>query len=141
MRHFPLPLTIAFFLSLISTSAFCQAPDQKYYVATNGNDNNAGTLAAPFQTLEKARQAAMQTKGKAVVAVYFRGGEYYFQRMFSLTNKNWDSTKSLLISSYQGEPVSFSGGIQLDNSKISPLKDPAVLQRLKPEARNHVFVT
>jgi hypothetical protein len=141
MRHYPLPFTIAFFLSLMSASAFCQAPDQKYYVATNGNDNNAGTLAAPFQTLEKARQAAMQTKGKAVVVVYFRGGEYYFQRMFSLTNKNWDSTKSLLISSYQGEPVSFSGGIQLDNSKISPLKDPAVLQRLKPEARSHVFVT
>ena len=141
MRHCPLPFTIAFFLSLISASTFCQAPEQKYYVATNGNDQNAGTLAAPFQTLEKARQAAMQTKGKAVVAIYFRGGEYNFQRMFSLTNKTWDSAKSLLISSYQGEAVSFSGGVQLDNNKIGPLKDPAVLQRLKPGARNHVFVT
>jgi hypothetical protein len=141
MRHLLLLCTIAFFLSLIAAGALCQAPDQKYYIATNGNDNNAGTLAAPFQTLEKARQAAMQTKGKATVAVYFRRGEYYFQRMFSLTNKNWDSTKTLLISNYQGEAVSFTGGMQLDNSKISPVKDPAILQRLKPEARNHVFVT
>ncbi len=128
-------------MSLLSIGSFCQASDQKYYVAANGNDNNSGTLTAPFQTLEKARQAAMQTKGKAAVTIYFRGGNYYFQRMFALTNKNWDSTKTLLITSYQGESVSFTGGIQLDNSKIGPVTDPAILQRLRPEARRHVFVT
>ncbi len=83
----------------------------------------------------------MQAKGKDVVTIYLRGGEYYFGKIFSLTNKTWDSTRALRISSYQGEPVSFSGGIKLDNGKIAPVKDLNILQRLKPGARNNVFVT
>jgi Right handed beta helix region len=132
---------LLFGLLMTSVAAFCQQPNITYYVATNGSDNNAGTLTSPFQTLERARSTAMQVKGKATVNIYLRGGEYYFKQTFSLSNKNWDSVKSLLISSYQGEPVIFSGGIKLDNSKIGPVQDPNIIQRIKPGARNHVFVT
>lgn len=42
-----------------------------YYVATNGNDNAAGTLAQPFASVARAQQAAASGD-----AVYLRGGTY-----------------------------------------------------------------
>jgi IPT/TIG domain len=44
-----------------------------FYVATNGSDSNAGTLAAPFATLGKC-QTAMQ--GGSVKTCYIRAGTY-----------------------------------------------------------------
>jgi len=48
------------------------------YVATNGDDNAAGTQATPFQTLAKAQAAvrALQPIG-APITVWVRGGTYY----------------------------------------------------------------
>ena len=42
-----------------------------YFVATNGDDSNAGTLDKPFATLQKA-----QSKVVPGDTVYIRGGEY-----------------------------------------------------------------
>src|SRR5207237_479331 len=47
-----------------------------FYVATNGNDNNSGTLTAPFATLGKA-QAAMRASG-TIKTTYVRAGTYSF---------------------------------------------------------------
>jgi len=47
-----------------------------FYVATNGSDSNAGTLAAPFATLSKA-QAAMRASG-TILTTYIRAGSYSF---------------------------------------------------------------
>src|ERR1041385_3107729 len=51
------------------------------YVATNGNDANAGTRAKPFATLERARDAVRQLRreskpAKSGVTVWLRGGDY-----------------------------------------------------------------
>lgn len=45
-----------------------------FYVATTGNDSNAGTLASPFATLTRC-QTAMQASG-TVKTCYVRGGSY-----------------------------------------------------------------
>ena len=42
-----------------------------FYVSTSGNDNNAGTLAAPFKTLNKAIAAAASGD-----VIELRGGKY-----------------------------------------------------------------
>ena len=44
-----------FWLALASHSCWAGA---KWYVSPNGNDNHAGTLAAPFKSLTKAIDAA-----------------------------------------------------------------------------------
>lgn len=54
-----------------SSAPLCITPG--YYVATNGSDSNAGTLAAPFATLGKC-QSAMQ--GSSTKTCYLRGGSY-----------------------------------------------------------------
>jgi hypothetical protein len=67
MKKIYLTAVGAILLTAISLPAFCT----KYYVATNGNDANAGTISAPFLTIQRA-----QTSAAAGDTVYIRGGTY-----------------------------------------------------------------
>jgi hypothetical protein len=63
----------------------------QYYVSPTGNDKNPGTLAAPFQTLEKARDTMRASKTKTV---YLRGGIYNRTQMLTLTSADDGETWS-----------------------------------------------
>jgi hypothetical protein len=71
-RHHParlgLPTALLVLTALVATGS-AQATD--YYVATTGSDSNAGTMAAPFATLQKGVNVAV-----AGDTVYIRGGTY-----------------------------------------------------------------
>ncbi len=66
MRRFHMGRAVLLALFLSQT---VQAAD--FYVATNGSDNGAGTLAQPFASITQAQQAA-----SAGDNVYIRGGTY-----------------------------------------------------------------
>ena len=63
-----------------------------FYVATNGNDGNPGTLASPFATLARA-QTAMRNSS-TVKTTYVRGGTYNFTTMLTLTQADNGETWS-----------------------------------------------
>ncbi|MCL2661638.1 MAG: right-handed parallel beta-helix repeat-containing protein [Acidobacteriaceae bacterium] len=63
----------------------------QYYVSPAGSDRNPGTLAAPFKTLEKARDAMRYSDTKTV---YLRGGVYNRTKMLSLTSDDDGETWS-----------------------------------------------
>ncbi|MCL2659121.1 MAG: right-handed parallel beta-helix repeat-containing protein [Acidobacteriaceae bacterium] len=63
----------------------------QYYVSPAGSDRNPGTLAAPFQTLEKARDAMRYSDTKTV---YLRGGVYNRTKMLTLTSDDDGETWS-----------------------------------------------
>ena len=69
----------------------CYAQAASWYVATNGNDNNAGTLASPFKTLTAAIEAA--NPGDDIL---LRGGNYQ-------SNEIRINKSDLHIKSYPGE--------------------------------------
>jgi hypothetical protein len=84
-----------------------------YYVATNGSDANAGTLASPFLTLERARTAvstnAARTNGG--VTVWLRGGTYIRTNTFLLTNSDSGTlTSPVIYAGYPGEAAVISAG-------------------------------
>ena len=54
-------------LLLVLTPAFCNT----WYVATDGIDTNAGTVSAPYLTVQRA-----QTSANAGDTIYIRGGNY-----------------------------------------------------------------
>ena len=58
-------------ISLFFMGCFLSLSATNYFVATNGDDSNAGTLDKPFATLQKA-----QSKVVPGDTVYIRGGEY-----------------------------------------------------------------
>lgn len=57
--------------TIVANAAPAHLPDNVYFVAPNGNDNNPGTLALPFKTISHAATIAM-----AGDIVYIRGGIY-----------------------------------------------------------------
>ena len=78
-------ILLSFFLFIMSMFVHAQA----YYVSPAGNDYNPGTLAAPFQTLEKA-QAAM--RGSSTKTTYLRGGTYNRTTTLNLTAADKDES-------------------------------------------------
>ncbi|MBO9610934.1 MAG: carbohydrate binding domain-containing protein, partial [Paenibacillaceae bacterium] len=72
-----------------------------YYVATNGNDSNPGTLASPFLTVQKAASVAI-----AGDTVNIRAGTYYEEVTPAYTGT---SGHPITFQAYNGEAVTISG--------------------------------
>lgn len=119
------------------------------YVSPTGSDRADGRAPAPgkrgtgpFATLERARDAirALQTAGKAPhgVTVFIRGGRYERATCFELTAQDGGSSRApVTYQAFRTEVPRFQGGKAID--RWEPIRDAAVLDRLKPEARQHVL--
>ncbi len=79
------------------------------YVAPDGNDAGSGKKAAPFATLERARDEIRKGKGKSGGTVFVRGGTYFLPRTFTLgpedsgvTYRAFGKEKPVLVG---GQPI------------------------------------
>jgi tetratricopeptide (TPR) repeat protein len=119
------------------------SPALAYYVAPTGSDQNPGTRAKPFATLERARDAIRGLKqGKGLpaggVAVNLRGGVYRRDRTFALTEADSGTEQAPVIyRSCPGEQARLVGGREI--SGFGPVTDAASLARLPEEARGQVL--
>jgi hypothetical protein len=110
MKKIYVTATCALLLIACSLPAYCTV----YYVATNGNDANAGTISAPFLTIQRA-----QTAAAAGDTVYIRGGTYTMQTSqiaqyssiwayVTLLNKSGTSGHRINYWNYPGEQPVFN---------------------------------
>lgn len=84
-----------------------------YYVATNGSDANPGTLAAPFLTLQKARDVirTINTNMTGDIYVYLRGGTYTLSAPLELTAADSGTNGfHVIYQNYANEAPVISGG-------------------------------
>ncbi|MDF2923038.1 MAG: hypothetical protein K0R57_1952 [Paenibacillaceae bacterium] len=115
------------------------------YVATDGNDNNPGTMAEPYATFVKARDRIREMKQngglpEGGVTVFVRSGEYRFADTFALGEIDSGTAEAPVVyRNYEGEEVRITGGATLDPSGFSVVADPAILARLPEEGREHVL--
>lgn len=66
-----------------------------YYVATNGNDSNPGSLASPFATLTKARDQVRTLVSAGLtdhIIIHVRGGIYRLESPLTLTTQDSGTT-------------------------------------------------
>ncbi len=89
---------------------FCTAQD-KFYVAVNGNDNNPGTIAKPFKTLQTALDKVTAAKTNKV-SIYLRAGIYAAGKTIEIT-PGLLNNHALEISSYNNEAAVISGAIKI----------------------------
>jgi len=117
------------------------------YVALDGNDNNPGTFALPFATLEAARDAIRDMKKngglpEAGVVVSLREGTYYRASSFVLdAQDSGDATHPIVYRAQPGETVRITGAQQLDPSWFAAVtqgSDAAVWKRLDAAAQGNV---
>ncbi len=113
------------FASLLATTVPApgqEQPHAAFFVATNGNDEWSGRLAAPtpdrtdgpFRTLERARDALRrlkQTHPEADLTVMVRGGTYYLPTPLILTpDDSGTKERPVRFFAYPGETPVLSGG-------------------------------
>lgn len=88
---------------------------QTYYVAPDGNDSQAGTAAAPFRTLERAREAVRSVNGQMTgdIVVYLREGVYTRSDAFALDDRDSGTNGHFVVyAAYPGERAVISGGLE-----------------------------
>ncbi len=115
------------------------------YVSPQGDDRNPGTLAAPWQTLEGARDAVRiwrQTQpagASEAVTVWLRSGTYPLVRTFELTKADSGTAAApVIFAAYPNEMVRLSGGREVPAARFGPVSAGGALRRLLPESRPHV---
>jgi hypothetical protein len=82
---------------------FAQAATATLYVATNGSDGNAGTVAAPLKTIQKA--VSLVSAGGTIAV---RGGTYALTSNITIA-KSGTSGAPITLASYSGEHVVIDG--------------------------------
>ncbi|MDO5113924.1 MAG: hypothetical protein Q4E67_06070, partial [Planctomycetia bacterium] len=122
-----------------------EAQEVTIFVAEKGSDDAAGTLEAPFATLEKAMetvQKACADKEVEHATIYFRGGRYFATKNRYFKNLDFSHMKTpLRISNWKDERVVILGSRKLTgwkdegNGRFSTpipesIPDPAILRTL-----------
>ena len=86
-----------------------------FYVATDGDDRNPGTLARPFRTVERARDAVRELKQgdrfNRALTVMIRGGTYQLSQSITFSSPDSGTAQfPITYTAFPGEKPVFSGG-------------------------------
>lgn len=114
------------------------------YLSPDGNDENPGTLEAPFRTLERARRAVREIRQNGIpeggITVFLMGGIYRRSETFCLgPQDSGEWGREIVYRSLPGQEVRVCGSVPADGKAFRAVTDPAVLSRLRPEAVGHVM--
>jgi|GEM_PF-340954 len=130
-------------LALSILMSCTQQKTVEFFVSPTGNDANPGTEAAPFQTLEKAKESVRarlsETPGKQVV-VTIKGGVYNLEKpvVFSAGDSGTEEFP-VVYKAAEGEKPVFTGSRELKSWQL--LSNAEKLKILPPEARGKIYVT
>ena len=102
------------FLGLMARPAFAMV----FYVSTDGSDTNPGDEAAPFATLQRARDAVREIKKKGPltepIEIVLREGEYFLSETLVLTPEDSGAEACPITwRAAKGEKVVLSGGTRI----------------------------
>lgn len=130
--------TLTFLTTLLLAPRVLSAAE--FHVSPSGNDANLGTDAAPFATLERARQAVREASKADARKVIVHGGTYAMARSFELAAEDSGSDGHPVVwEAAHDEEVRLSGGAVLPAKALVPITDGRILEQLDPVARGHVL--
>lgn len=112
-----------------------------FYVSPAGSDENDGTFAAPFLTIEHARDAVrtLDKTGKTGVTVAVMAGEYRVNSLLFTAEDSGTETCPILYTAYGDGEVVLNGGATLPHDAFRPVADESVLSRLTADAQKNVL--
>lgn len=100
-----------FSIVLLQVFFYCSG-QVSYYVAVNGNDNNTGTIASPFKTLDAAlSKAAGASQNK--VSIYLRSGKYSTGKTTGIDAATLNG-HHVEIAAYKNEIPTITGSVAID---------------------------
>ncbi|RAV01196.1 S-layer homology domain-containing protein [Paenibacillus sp. YN15] len=121
-------------------------PGRILFVSTDGNDAGAGTLEAPYRTLEAARDRIRSMKAaeglpEGGVTVYVRGGDYSRAEPFMLEEQDSGTEAApVRYAGYFGEKARIHGGVIIPPGAFGAVAEQEIRDRFLPEAVEHIKV-
>lgn len=88
----------------------------KFYVSTEGSDDNNGLIENPFRTIEKAKEAVrllLAGNPKQNITVYLRGGNYFVEKTIRFNEQDGSTNGTIKYSGYKKEKAIIHGGIPI----------------------------
>ncbi len=131
-------------LMVILAAAFAvPALAAEFHVGVDGDDGNAGTRNAPFQTFERARDAVREHRAAEGlgdgVTVILHGGRHHRTGAFNLgEDDSGEPGAPVVYKAASGETVYVDGGHVIEPDAFAPVTDEAVLDRLLEAVRDDV---
>lgn len=112
-----------------------------FYVAKDGDDQGDGSIAAPFATIEKARDAvrSMDKTGKKGVTVAVKAGEYYVDSLVFTAEDGGTESCPVTYCAYGDGEVIVNGGASLPHGAFKKVDDAEVKGRLSQSAKEKVL--
>ncbi|MEU0559208.1 ricin-type beta-trefoil lectin domain protein [Dactylosporangium sp. NPDC006015] len=92
------------------------ATQATFYVAPDGSDTNAGTIAAPFKTVQRARDAVRTVNANMTgdIYVYLRGGSYPISSTIEFApSDSGTNGYRVVYAAYQNERPVLEAGVQV----------------------------
>ncbi|MER6418223.1 RICIN domain-containing protein [Streptomyces sp. NPDC001137] len=102
--------------SLTAPTPASAATQATYYVAPNGDDANAGTISAPFKTLQHARDVVRTVNNDMTgdINVFLRGGTYPVSSTIDFTSADAGTNgHQIVYAAYPGEKPVLDGGVEV----------------------------
>lgn len=127
-----------FYSNELVSNAFAVG-SKNFYVATDGSDENDGSLEHPFATLTAARDAIREGRANGTlpsgnIVVNIRGGHYpVSQQMIFEAQDSGVEGSPIIYQAYGDETVVFEGGQEIEASKAVKVTDQAILDRVLDE--------
>lgn len=109
-------LSAVLLTSLATPPPASAATQATYYVAPDGDDANAGTISAPFKTLQHARDVVRTVNDNMTgdINVYLRGGTYPVSSTIGFTSADSGTNgHHVMYAAYPGEKPVLDGGVQV----------------------------
>ncbi|MEU6510722.1 RICIN domain-containing protein [Streptomyces sp. NPDC046942] len=109
-------LSAVLLTSLTTPTPASAATQATYYVAPDGDDANAGTINAPFKTLQHARDVVRTVDSDMTgdINVFLRGGTYPVSSTVDFTSADSGTNGHRVVyAAYPGEKPILEGGVQV----------------------------
>lgn len=111
----------------------------EFHVSTDGDDGAGGTAAAPFKTIQQARDAVRAAGPSVGATVTIHAGTYFLPDSLEFGVEDSGSAENPVIyRAASGAAVWLNGGVPLDLASFTPVEDASTLARLAPEARGRI---
>lgn len=108
-------MRMLWWVGAIAAALVLPAPAAEIHVSPSGQDDAAGTAAAPLRTIHAAQQAARKLAGREPVNVVLHGGVHYLPQTLVFTAEDSGSRGNpVLYAAAAGQQVIVSGGMRLE---------------------------
>lgn len=111
-----------------------------FYVSSDGNDNNDGSIDSPFATIERAKSEVRKLDKSELdgITVAVKAGDYRVSTVEFTAQDSGTQSCPITYCAYGDGEVVLNGGISINGNDFKKVTDKKMLSRLSKAAKKNV---